>query len=100
MRSIALSVPTVGLSMHVLIAKAVVRVPEAYEIQGGYPAPQATEESNEDADLTRAVTAYRSFYPAVPQWKRLSGMRVRAPDNKRRNDPSRRASVPPSHRVN
>jgi hypothetical protein len=98
MRSITLSVLTVGLSMHVLIAKAVVRVPEAYEFQGGYPAPQATEESNDDTDLTRAVTAYRFFYPTVPQGKRLSGMRVRR--TTKAHDPSRRASVPPSHRVN
>jgi hypothetical protein len=63
--------------MYVPIAKAVVRVPEVHEFQGGYPPPQATEESNDDTDLTRAVAAYRLFCPTVPQCRRLSGMRVR-----------------------
>jgi hypothetical protein len=36
-----------------------------YEFKFGYPTPQAAEKSNDDTNLTRAVTAYRFCYPTI-----------------------------------
>ncbi len=36
-----------------------------YEFEGGYPTPDTIQRAYDDADLVRAITAYRFFYPSV-----------------------------------
>ena len=36
-----------------------------YEFKGGYPTPETVQKAYDDADLTRAIQAYRFFYPTV-----------------------------------
>jgi hypothetical protein len=38
---------------------------EGYEFDGGFPTPDTVERAYDDADLVRAITAYRFFYPSV-----------------------------------
>ena len=37
----------------------------AYTFQGGYPTPETVDRAYDDADLNRAVSAYRFFFPTV-----------------------------------
>jgi hypothetical protein len=37
----------------------------AYEFEGGFPTPDTIARAYDDADLVRAITAYRFFYPSV-----------------------------------
>jgi hypothetical protein len=39
-------------------------VPE-YVFEGGYPMPETVQRAYDDADLSRAVQAYRRFFPSV-----------------------------------
>jgi hypothetical protein len=36
-----------------------------YEFEGGFPTPETVARGYDDADLNRAVQAYRFFYPNV-----------------------------------
>lgn len=36
-----------------------------YEFPGGFPAPETAQKAYDDADLNRAVQAYRFFFPLV-----------------------------------
>src|SRR6201995_4122997 len=36
-----------------------------YEFEGGFPTPETIQRAYDDADLVRAITAYRFFYPSV-----------------------------------
>ena len=36
-----------------------------YEFKNGYPTPKTVQQSYDDADLTRAIEAYKFFYPTV-----------------------------------
>jgi hypothetical protein len=45
--------------------KAVALTLSKYTFEGGYPAAETVERAYDDADLNRAVTAYRFFYPTV-----------------------------------
>jgi hypothetical protein len=38
---------------------------EPYEFVGGYPTPETVQRAYDEADLNRAVSAYRFFYPTV-----------------------------------
>jgi hypothetical protein len=38
---------------------------EPYEFVGGYPTPETVKRAYDEADLNRAVSAYRFFYPTV-----------------------------------
>jgi hypothetical protein len=38
---------------------------QEYEFKGGYPTPETVQKAYDDADLTRAVQAYKFFYPTV-----------------------------------
>jgi hypothetical protein len=38
---------------------------EPYQFAGGYPTPETVERAFAEADLNRAVSAYRFFYPTV-----------------------------------
>ena len=38
---------------------------EPYEFAGGYPTPETVRRAYDEADLNRAVQAYRFFYPSV-----------------------------------
>ena len=38
---------------------------QAYEFEGGFPTPDTIARAYDDADLVRAITAYRFFYPSV-----------------------------------
>lgn len=38
---------------------------QEYEFRGGYPTPETTQKAFDEADLNRAVRAYRFFYPTV-----------------------------------
>jgi hypothetical protein len=42
-------------------------IPEdaGYEFSGGYPSPETVQRAYDDADLNRAVQAYRFFFPSV-----------------------------------
>ena len=37
----------------------------SYEFAGGYPTPETVRRAYDEADLNRAVQAYRFFYPSV-----------------------------------
>src|SRR5580658_4698499 len=39
--------------------------PPEYEFVGGYPTPETVKRAYDEADLNRAVSAYRFFYPTV-----------------------------------
>lgn len=53
-----------------------------YEFKGGFPTAGAAQKSIDDADLMRAVTAYRFFYPTVSMEATFQGTRdAGAPDN-------------------
>lgn len=49
---------------------------EAYGFEGGYPTPQASTRARDDADMARAVTAYRFWYPTVSVEGIFNGNRV------------------------
>jgi hypothetical protein len=36
-----------------------------YEFKGGYPTPDTVQRAFDEADLNRAIHAYRFFYPTV-----------------------------------
>lgn len=36
-----------------------------YEFKGGYPTPETVQKAYDDADLSRAIEAYKFFYPGV-----------------------------------
>ena len=36
-----------------------------YEFEGGFPTEETVRRAYDDADLVRAITAYRFFYPSV-----------------------------------
>jgi hypothetical protein len=38
---------------------------QEYEFKGGYPTPETVQKAYDDADFTRAVEAYKFFYPGV-----------------------------------
>ncbi len=38
---------------------------EPYEFKGGYPTPETVRRAYDDADLARAIQAYKFFYPTV-----------------------------------
>jgi hypothetical protein len=38
---------------------------DGYEFKGGYPTQQTIQKAYDDADLTRAIEAYKFFYPTV-----------------------------------
>ena len=38
---------------------------QEYEFKGGYPTPETVQKAYDDADLTRAIQAYKFFYPTV-----------------------------------
>lgn len=38
---------------------------QEYEFKGGYPTPETVRQAYNDADLARAVQAYKFFYPTV-----------------------------------
>ena len=38
---------------------------QAYEFVGGFPTADTIARAYDDADLVRAITAYRFFYPSV-----------------------------------
>jgi len=38
---------------------------KAYEFDGGFPTQETVQRAYDDADLVRAITAYRFFYPSV-----------------------------------
>jgi hypothetical protein len=39
--------------------------PSGYTFTGGYPTPETVQKAYDDADLNRAIQAYRVFYPTV-----------------------------------
>jgi hypothetical protein len=39
--------------------------PSGYEFKGGYPTPETIQKAYDDADLSRAIEAYKFFYPTV-----------------------------------
>ena len=36
-----------------------------YEFKGGFPTPETIQKAYDDADLSRAIEAYKFFYPSV-----------------------------------
>ena len=36
-----------------------------YRFEGGFPTPETVRRAYDDADLVRAITAYRFFFPSV-----------------------------------
>jgi len=46
---------------------------QEYEFRGGFPTPATVEAAYESADLIRAVTAYKHFFPAVSGYALLDG---------------------------
>ena len=60
--ALALSV-TLALSTASLAQSPTINAPYTFEL--GYPTPDTAQRARDDADLQRAVTAYRFWYPAV-----------------------------------
>lgn len=48
-----------------LSAQALAQSGNGYEFKGGYPTPQTIQKAYDDADLSRAIDAYKFFYPTV-----------------------------------
>ena len=46
-------------------AQALAQSGGGYEFKGGYPTPQTIQKAYDDADLSRAIEAYKFFYPTV-----------------------------------
>lgn len=38
---------------------------DLYEFKGGFPTPETIRQAYDDADLARAIEAYKFFYPSV-----------------------------------
>jgi hypothetical protein len=58
------------------------RAPQ-YQFEGGFPQPESAQRAHDDADLDRAVAAYRFWYPTVSMEGIFEGNRqVGALDNK------------------
>lgn len=38
---------------------------QEYEFKGGFPTPETVQKAYDDADLSRAIEAYKFFYPTV-----------------------------------
>ena len=38
---------------------------QEYAFKGGFPTPETVQQAYDDADLNRAIQAYRFFYPTV-----------------------------------
>ena len=56
---------------------------DSYELKGGFPTAQAAQRSIDDVDLSRAIVAYRFFYPTVSMEATFWGTRnAGALDNK------------------
>ena len=48
-----------------LLQPAYAEVPAAYVFERGYPLADTSKRARDDADLQRAITAYRFWYPTV-----------------------------------
>ena len=46
---------------------------DAYRFQGGFPTPETVQRAYDEADLVRAITAYRFFYPSVSMFAIYQG---------------------------
>ena len=72
---------------------------ESYEFAGGYPTPETVRRAYDEADLNRAVQAYRFFYPGVSimaTWKgNLRHVRARGPGGGGTGPAVLRTRVPP-----
>lgn len=53
------------VSMSALRAFAQTAELGGYEFKGGFPTPETIQKAYDDADLNRAITAYKFFYPTV-----------------------------------
>jgi hypothetical protein len=53
------------LTLAIILAGQSAFAQEGYEFKGGYPTPETIQKAYDDADLTRAITAYKFFYPTV-----------------------------------
>src|SRR3954463_11096949 len=47
------------------VSAPVATTSEAYVFEGGFPTPETVVRAYDDADLNRAIQAYRFFYPSV-----------------------------------
>ena len=54
----------IGLSFFITQSSAPLSAQE-YEFKGGYPTPETAQKAYDDADLARAIQAYKFFYPTV-----------------------------------
>src|SRR4051795_10425472 len=60
---IAVSALMLALSAHALAQGG--QSDTGYEFKGGYPTPETIQKAYDDADLSRAIQAYKFFYPTV-----------------------------------
>src|ERR1700709_2140717 len=54
-----------ALALGVLLLSGGAPVAQEYEFKGGYPTPETILKAYDDADLSRAIQAYKFFYPTV-----------------------------------
>jgi hypothetical protein len=56
-----------ALALALFVASVAHAAPPArpYELERGYPSSEAAEQARDDADLARAIVAYKFWYPAV-----------------------------------
>jgi hypothetical protein len=47
------------------MAASMLTAVEGYEFEGGFPTPETVQRAYDDADLVRAITAYRFFFASV-----------------------------------
>ena len=63
--------------------KQPIRTAKEYTFKGGYPTPETVRRAYDEADLNRAVQAYRFFYPNISIAGLFQGFRAAGPiDNK------------------
>jgi hypothetical protein len=55
----------VSLALFCALAAASAARGQEYDFKGGYPTPETVRKAYDDADLARAVQAYKFFYPTV-----------------------------------
>jgi hypothetical protein len=73
-------------ALSLLLGASIVTLTHAadeYTFKGGFPTPEAIQQSHDDSDLNRAIQAYRFFYPTVSMEGTMQGQRdAGAEDNK------------------
>ena len=61
----AIRLAATSIFLFTLAWSSSVEAQATYEFKGGFPTPETAQEAYDDADLSRAIEAYKVFYPTV-----------------------------------